>query len=242
MTPARVGKLGDLLRSSVLAGVKVRCVTKPPKQNGSIPEAAGRQAVAMLEGIGAVVDFRAKIHQKVCLIDTRIVWWGSLNVLSHMYRSDETMTRAVNEGFARIVAAHMSKRSISAEKALATIAEAENPRCPSCGARTVFDEGRYGPFFYCEELCGWRESMREESRRARSDGRRKGNEHASDLPQSGPRCPKCRGETRQRQGSFGPFYGCVRYPECQGTAEAPTLVRTRKKKTLRRSGASEVRK
>jgi ssDNA-binding Zn-finger/Zn-ribbon topoisomerase 1 len=242
VTPARVGKLGDLLRAKILDGVKVRCVTRPPKLNGSIPEAAGREAVEMLEGIGAVVDFRAKIHQKVCLIDNRIVWWGSLNVLSHMYHSDETMTRAVNDGFARVVAAHMSKRPISAEKAVAAIAEAENPRCPSCGAHTVLDEGRYGPFLYCEGLCGWRRSIKEERRRTRADGRRKGNEEASDLPQKGPPCPKCGGETRQRQGRFGSFYGCVRYPECQGTAEMPTTARARKGKTSRRSGTSKARK
>jgi ssDNA-binding Zn-finger/Zn-ribbon topoisomerase 1 len=242
VTPARVGKLGDLLRAKILDGVKVRCVTRPPKLNGSIPEAAGREAVEMLEEIGAVVDFRAKIHQKVCLIDNRIVWWGSLNALSHMYHSDETMTRAVNEGFARIVAAHMSKRPISAEKALATIAEAENPRCPSCGEHTVFDEGRYGPFFCCEDRCGWRRSMKEEIRRTRTEGRRKGKEYASDLPQKGPPCPKCRGETRQRQGPFGPFYGCVRYPEWQGIAEMPRPIRTKKTKSSRRSETSYARK
>ena len=110
----------------------------------------------MLSNIGAVVDFRANIHQKVCLIDNRIVWWGSLNALSHGGHADEMMTRAVNEGFAKTVAAHMSKRPVSAQKAQATVAERENPLCKVCDAHSVFKEGRYGPYFECEALCGWR--------------------------------------------------------------------------------------
>jgi hypothetical protein len=201
VTPSRVGKLGDLLRLKIGGGVKVRCVTRPPVLNGSIPENEGREAIEMLEGIGAVVDCRAKIHQKICLIDNQIVWWGSLNALSHMYQSDETMTRAVNEGFASLVAAHMSKRPISAERALATVADAENPRCPSCGHRTVLGEGRYGPFFYCEASCGWRQSVK-----------------AATTPKPGvraPKCPECSTPMRLVQGKLGPFWGCSRYPACR---------------------------
>ena len=209
ITPRRVGKLGELLRSKIAAGVKVRCITRPPKLNGSIPENAGREAIEALEGIGAVVDCRAKIHQKVCLIDNRIVWWGSLNALSHMYHSDETMTRVVNEGFASLVAAHMSKRPISVERALATVADAENPRCPSCGGRTVLADGRYGPYFYCEASCGWRQTVKQENERTRAAGQ-------SSSPQKGPACPECGGETVLRQSRYGEFYGCVRYPACKG--------------------------
>ncbi|MYI62792.1 MAG: hypothetical protein F4105_14270, partial [Gemmatimonadetes bacterium] len=168
VTPARVAILEDLLRSRILAGVRVRCVTRPPKLNGSIPELAGRKAVAMLESIGAVVDFRANIHQKVCLIDNVIVWWGSLNALSHMGYADEMMTRIANDEFARAVAVHMSKRPISAEKARAIVAEAENPRCERCGAHSVFKESRYGPYFECELRCGWRWNVKTEKKTKRT--------------------------------------------------------------------------
>ena len=160
ITPMRVAKLGDLLRSKILNGVKVRCVTRPPRSNGTIPETAGREAVEMLSNIGAVVDFRANIHQKVCLIDNRIVWWGSLNALSHGGHADEMMTRTANEGFAKTVAAHMSKRPVSAERAQATVAERENPICGVCKAHSIFKEGQFGPYFECESRCGWTRSMR----------------------------------------------------------------------------------
>lgn len=171
VTPGRVAVIGDLLRSRILAGVKVRCVTRPPKLNGTIPEATGREAISMLEGIEAVVDFRAKIHEKVCLIDNKIVWWGSLNALSHMGHADEMMTRVVNEGFAQTVAAHMSKRPVSFKKAMETLADAENPRCESCDAHSVYKEGRYGPYYECEESCGWKRNMKEVMRRRRFQSR-----------------------------------------------------------------------
>lgn len=31
-----------------------------------------------------------------------------------------------------------------------------------------------------------------------------------------PECPKCKGETRRRTSAHGPFFGCLRYPECKG--------------------------
>jgi hypothetical protein len=227
ITPARVGKMAELLRAKVMQGVKVRCVTRPPRNNGSIPEAAGRQAIALLEGIGVVVDCRARIHQKICLIDSRIVWLGSLNTLSHMYQSDETMTRAVNAGFASIVAVHMSKRTLSLDRALASIADAENPRCLSCKSRTVLSDGRHGAFFLCEAECGWSQSVKHGQATSQA---------TSDLKSSGPPCPVCRKETRLRHGAFGAFYGCTGFPECKGIAKP-----TKNKRAAKAKRASKVR-
>lgn len=225
ITPSRVVKMADLLRAKVMQGVKVRCVTRPPRSNGSIPEASGRQAIEMLEGIGVIVDCRARIHQKICLIDNEIVWLGSLNALSHMYHSDETMTRAVNAGFASIVAVHMSKRLQSADRALATVADAENPRCGSCGARTVLNEGRHGAYFQCESACGWSQNIKKDQATSQP---------SSDMPQVGPACPTCGKETRLRQGAFGGFYGCTGYPECKGIAKpAKKKVAAKAKKPRR---------
>jgi hypothetical protein len=214
VTPARVGKLGDLLRSKVADGVKIRCVTRPPQTNGSIPPDQGRQALDMLEGIGVVVDCRAKIHQKVCLIDNRIVWLGSLNALSHAGRADETMTRAVNDGYAAAVAAHMSKRRVSTDKAAAMVADAENPRCQQCGCRTIYFEGRHGPFYACESECGWRTSLR--TLNGDTAGQRPATAQTSAKPARGPDCPKCGKHTNLRLSRYGPFYSCSDYPACKG--------------------------
>lgn len=166
VTPRRVAALGDLFRTKVSQGVKVRCVTRPPHLNGTMDHALGREALDMLDGIGCAVDCRNRIHEKIIVIDKTIVWHGSLNALSHTHRTDESMTRIVNPGFARMVAFNMSKRPQGPDRALATIADPENPRCEACGSRTVLEDGKYGPFVYCETQCGWRMDLR------RATGRR----------------------------------------------------------------------
>jgi hypothetical protein len=194
VTSSRVGKLSELLCAKLAEDVRIRCVTRPPHTNGSIPVDSGREALDMLEAIGVVVDCRARIHQKFCLIDNRIVWMGSLNALSHAGQSDETMTRTVSAEFAAAIAASLSKRGMPADWAALSIAEAENPRCGSCGSRSVYADDESGPHFYCENQCGWSEPVKE-----------------------GPPCPRCGSETRLRDGRYGPFYGCSKYPKCKGT-------------------------
>ena len=36
-------------------------------------------------------------------------------------------------------------------------------------------------------------------------------------PENLPHCPKCRAPMRERDGKFGRFYACTRYPDCKGT-------------------------
>ena len=181
------------------------------------------------------MDFRANIHQKICLIDNRIVWWGSLNALSHMRHADEMMTRTVNEEFAKVVAAHMSKRPVSAEKAQSTVADAENPRCEDCRAYSVFKESKHGPYFECESLCGWKRDMKSEMRHTHSRGPPNKSGHDTDLPTEGPPCPDCSGVTRLRQGRFGSFYGCLRYPACNGTVNIGSATGKRQARPHRQS-------
>ncbi len=40
---------------------------------------------------------------------------------------------------------------------------------------------------------------------------------AADVPQQAVHCPKCRAPMRVREGKFGPFRACTRFPDCNGT-------------------------
>lgn len=236
ITPERVASYGDLFRAKIADGIGIRCVTRPPRFNGSIPEELGKQALDALEGIGVVVDCRRNIHEKIVLIDNRIIWSGSLNPLSHTSRTDEFMTRTESEGYAEQVATFVSKRSgIAPAEVAATVAEAENPRCPSCNSRTFYSEGRYGPYFSCEdeEGCGWRDS-------ARGTPRRTSTPPDPSLPKDGPPCPECGGPTKLRNGPYGPFYGCADYPKCKGTENLERKKkRSKTKGTPRRRSATK---
>lgn len=215
----------------------MRCITRPPHHNGSMDPALGKEALDMLEAIGCVVDCRAKIHEKIIIIDQKVVWHGSLNALSHAHLSDEIMTRVVNGGFARAVAANIAKRPHGPDKAAAMHTEAENPRC-RCGARSVYAEGRHGGYYYCEQQCGWKANLKSAGR---GNAARAGQgESAGDERPETPRCPKCGGATHLRRGPYGELFGCARYPKCTGKIDAskPRASKQAGRKSRARAGAS----
>jgi hypothetical protein len=169
ITPTRAAQMGDLLRRKIAEGVRVRCVTRPPKYNGNIPEGLGREALMSLEAIGAAIDLRSKIHEKVVLIDDRIAWFGSLNPLSHTVHTSEIMARVENEEVADHISRMLAARRRSSEDLTnAAGAFAENPRCEKCGSWTVLFRSKYGLFFRCEaEGCDWKQDVNRPAQKTR---------------------------------------------------------------------------
>lgn len=171
ITPQRIAHMGDLLRQRIAAGVRVRCVTRPPDRNGTIPVEEGRKALKALEAIGVVVDLRFDIHEKVVLIDNRITWFGSLNPLSHTARTTELMGRVEDPGFTKQVAVQLSLRRRPPEELERLGAtEGENPRCP-CGGWSVLRRSRFGRFFSAEDGCGWTQDVDRPVRQSRNGSR-----------------------------------------------------------------------
>ena len=159
ITAERTAQMGDLLRRRIASGVRVRCITRPPKRNGTIPEEQGRSALQSLEGIGAVVDLRAEIHEKAVLIDGKVAWFGSLNPLSHSVKTSELMARVENEGVVRQIASLLSIRKHSYDDPKSGgLTEAENPRCGKCGGWTVLVRSQDGLVFKGECECGWKQN------------------------------------------------------------------------------------
>jgi DNA topoisomerase I len=82
----------------------------------------------------------------------------------------------------------------------------ESVRCPECGKAMIRREGRFGPFYGCQDYPACKGIVNVELR-------------------IGFECPKCRGRTPgegptdgqlvERKSRYGkPFYGCNRYPDC----------------------------
>lgn len=157
VTPQGVTRLADLLRARIHDGVKVRCVVRPPEQNGSMGDSAWREGVRALEAIGAVVDIKGQMHEKVILIDKEIVWHGSLNLLSHAGQTREIMLRIEGSGTALEVASFLSALPKSnSDRKFESIFEQENPLCPACGGRTrLLVEKQSGSRFWKCSPCGW---------------------------------------------------------------------------------------
>ena len=73
----------------------------------------------------------------------------------------------------------------------------EDIPCPECGKGTIRREGRYGPFYGCQDYPQCKGIVNVEKR-------------------IGFACPQCgEGHLTERMSRYGkPFYGCNRYPEC----------------------------
>ena len=208
----RVGELIGLFGDKTQAGVKMRCISRPPHLNSRSSEV--KRCLDALEGVGCAVDSRERIHQKIVIIDGRIVWHGSLNALSYAQRSEELMTRLVNAELARVMATILAKRRVHFTKALERIADAENPRCGDCGSRTFHQVRGKVDLFTCESQCGWSITLAE----LPSLGGNGLEESKSfdELPPNGAPCPDCGRDTLKRQSRYGAFYGCSHYPKCSG--------------------------
>ena len=216
VTPQRVAAYGDLFRRKLSEGLTIRCVTRPPKANVAVPEDQGKEALDVLEGLGCIVDTRWDIHEKVVIIDERIVWFGSLNMLSHTARTDEMMMRLDNAAVALQVAIFMAlERTSSAETGEGLCVKKENPPCPKCKRRTCYRKGRYGPYWSCE-ACSWKASI--DRPLTTSPGSSEGGSQARESIKKVPLCPKCGAQVVIRNGPHGSFYGCSRYPNCRLTA------------------------
>lgn len=214
VTPQRVAAYESLFRRKLAEGVKIRCVTRPPQRNGSIPDDLGRDALNGLEQWGCVVDTRWDIHEKVVIVDDEIVWFGSLNPLSHTNRTDEMMARITGKPAALQLSAFMAVGSgINPDKAEGLAVVGENPRCTDCGHRSTYRTGRFGPFWQCEDECGWKQNAgTANSAKTPATG-------AETLPKEGTSCRLCGANTVIRYGPHGPFHGCSRYPQCKGIAK-----------------------
>jgi ssDNA-binding Zn-finger/Zn-ribbon topoisomerase 1 len=177
---------------------------------------------------GCCVDTREDIHEKIILLDRRIVWIGSLNALSYAQRTDEAMLRLVNEELAEEVAEMLAKSVVAGRQYAKAVVKAENPECPQCSRgdsrRTYYgfdtDKKGGGAFFECESQCGWIvDSAGQEREKRKKNRRRPEVKVPPTYPDYGGTCQRCKvGTMVLRRGSKSWFYGCTMYSElgCRG--------------------------
>lgn len=211
VTPQRVASYEALFRRKVAEGVIVRCVTRPPSHNGSIPFEMGRDSLDALESMGCIVDTRGYIHQKIVIVDDEVVWVGSLNPLSHTARTDELMARVEGKPLALQIASFLAiEGGVKPDSAEGFAYQKENPPSPCCGARVAYMKGRWGPYWLCEK-CGKKESAVKS---------KKSSNVTRSQAKDAPICDKCGSPMVLRSGRFGQFYGCSNYPRCKNTIKA----------------------
>jgi hypothetical protein len=213
----------DSFRAALTRGVKIRILTRPPHEFGGCTTKEVAELVHALRNLGITIDLRSKMHEKIAILDGRILWNGSLNILSH---SDtyESMLRLDSKSLCQMLRRYVStptgRRGNDSNPFLDS---PENPPCPKCGKPTVWNTGRYGIFFKCEDAdCDGKVDPLRAGNQTRIDTNRSNNRRSNitqDSNDVSKLCPKdgCNGRLVERKGKFGLFLGCTNFPKCRHT-------------------------
>lgn len=91
----RVKELLPALTKLRRRGVSIVINTRSPDEHDYNYEQKAASAVGLLQDIGVTVLYTVKHHRKIAIIDRRLIYEGSLNILS-CYDSCEIMRRSVS--------------------------------------------------------------------------------------------------------------------------------------------------
>ncbi len=100
MTSRRVKSLLPILRRAVLRGVKVNVNTRELSEHEGHLRAQAKWALATLQAIGIKVLLTGGHHRKLAILDRKILWEGSHNILSQN-DSCEVMRRIESEALSQ---------------------------------------------------------------------------------------------------------------------------------------------
>ena len=154
----RAGKLMDYFRALIGKGVSICIYTRPISQQGQSLATHAESVIDQLESIGVKVIRRNQMHQKIAILDGKVVWEGSLNILSHK-DSKEQMRRIEEEETVKEII-----RLLELDQSEAEGTERFCPVCLEKGikSRMVLKKGRYGAFYSCERFpeCRHAENLR----------------------------------------------------------------------------------
>ena len=82
MTKKRLFQMMNIFSSGINNGAKLTIITRPESDYKETDKAAFADMLNSIRSIGAAIVFKSNIHQKFAVIDQRIVWYGSINLLS----------------------------------------------------------------------------------------------------------------------------------------------------------------
>ncbi len=86
LTSDRLGKLYLKFSQLLSKGIRISVITLAP--NDRLQLKGATEVVAKMKGMNIIVKFREGMHEKIAIIDRKIEWTGSLNILSHNSRKE----------------------------------------------------------------------------------------------------------------------------------------------------------
>lgn len=213
ITVNRTTQFEELFRGLLAKGVKLYVVTRPPQEQVGQLETMGQEMVRELKKLGVEIVLKKHLHEKLAIVDKRIIWHGSLNILSHRNTS-ELMARffatpSWTSTLLNICGVSIDKidRAGYVDKKLKELNDVGVGRCPR-GHKMVVRHGRYGVFVSCSEYPRCQTTVQADEGIV-----------AAVYGEEYMRCEKCGSEMNIK---FSPknrsrFLGCSTYPTCRFT-------------------------
>jgi superfamily II DNA or RNA helicase len=99
ITKRRVSQMLPVLVAAQDRKVKAVVITRPAADFREKDRPALEETLALLHAAGVHVLYKSNIHQKFAVFDQKIIWYGSINLLS-FGRSEESIMRLENPGIA----------------------------------------------------------------------------------------------------------------------------------------------
>ena len=99
VTKRRVSQMLPFLGAAQDRKVKAVVVTRPAADFREKDRPVLEETLALLHAAGVQVAYKSNIHQKFAVCDQKIVWYGSINLLS-FGRAEESVMRLENPGIA----------------------------------------------------------------------------------------------------------------------------------------------
>ena len=226
MTTSRVADLSKYFEQLRHKGVEIYVLTRIPKEHDGKMRYYAEEEIKRLTGMGIkVLPFIGKIHRKIAIIDRKVLWEGSLNILS---QSDS------REIMRRFEGKNSSKQMMTFLKLDKNLGEIGNPilrHCEFCDDPTAWywiDTSVYGGLWTSCLLNRHKEGTPPKSNAQLKEAKGKLKEKRKaekELTADGlPICPDHELVMIKRTGRFGEFYGCPKYPACKITQQIPKVI------------------
>jgi hypothetical protein len=111
LSRGRVNQMKPLFLAAVAHEAGVVVLTRPPESFADASMQKVAAIIADMQNSGVKVIVKERIHQKFAVIDRRVVWYGSINLLSYG-KSEESMMRFDNREIAEELLMELGKDGI----------------------------------------------------------------------------------------------------------------------------------
>ncbi len=99
VTRKRVLYMMEIFQNAIANNVKITILTRPEEEYKGKYLSDWHDIIELLKGIGVTLILKSRIHQKFAIIDQKIIWYGSINLLS-FGNSEESMMRIESQNIA----------------------------------------------------------------------------------------------------------------------------------------------